>query len=92
MDAVGGRLPMKTLGEWLVTLRPGDACVCCGAELQRGVRPAASRTGRPQRMQAPFGSGPGDADGLVCPSCGCELTNETCPVSSNVGRTLSTAA
>jgi hypothetical protein len=92
MDAVEGRPPMKTLSEWLINLRPGDACICCGAELQSAVRPEAVRTGRLQRVQGPFGGRPGDADGLVCPSCGCELTNETCPASSNVGRTLSTAA
>ncbi len=34
MTAVRDQIQVQTLGEWIVSLRPGDACVCCGNKIE----------------------------------------------------------
>ena len=91
MDESRSEKSGKTLGQWLWSLRPGDACVCCGAELRSSEPVEQVRPGWLHRM-SPAGRSPGAPGELVCPECGCEVTVEAAPNASTCGRTLSPAA
>jgi len=82
---------VKTLGEWLFGLCPGDVCVCCGAEMRSADPRDTARVGRLHGLPSAGRSleEPGE---LVCPKCGCEVTAEAAPAFSVSGRALNPAA
>lgn len=67
----------QTLGAYLVRLRPGDSCPCCGARMQE--------TGHPLKQRDRRG-------GIVCIDCGCSLTEVDFPFQTETRWVLSTAA
>ena len=67
----------QTLGAYLLCLRPGAPCPCCGTSL-RGANPAVQHRGK--------------SNGLVCSECGCELSEVRLPFESAVRQALSPAA
>jgi len=67
----------QTLGAYLLCLRPGDPCPCCGTSM-RDASPTVQRRGR--------------SNGLVCSDCGCELSEVRLPFESAVHQALSPAA
>lgn len=82
---------VKTLGEWLSSLSPGDACVCCGAEMRSADYREAAILGRLHGVPS-TGRSPEQPCELVCPKCGCEVTAEAAPAHSVSGRALNAAA
>ena len=82
---------VKTLGEWLFSLCPGDVCVCCGAEMRSADHRDTGRAGRSHALPSVDRS-PGELGELVCPKCGCEVTAEAAPAFSVSGRALNLAA
>lgn len=98
MDTGSGQHRIRTLGEWLAGLRPGDGCPCCGARLVVAAPVGAARkaaafvTAAAYTNQAAAASGSSaDAHALLCPVCGCELDDEA-PLATGTCRALSTAA
>ncbi len=68
MEAERGTGQIRTLGAVLRDLRPGSACVCCGAAVQTTDRSRGVGTGG-WGWLSPEGGG-----SLTCPVCGCEVT------------------
>lgn len=91
MDTSQDQPSVKTLGEWLSSLRPGDACVCCGAEMRSADSREAAMVGRLHGVPSP-GRSPEEPRELVCSKCGCEVTAEAAPAFSVSGRALNAAA
>ena len=90
MDALRGVGRTETLGERLLSLRPGDGCPCCGAQLC-AVSPGSMRSVGRVTDEGRMASW-GDALGLVCPECGCEIDSAECPPGVRARRTLGAAA
>ncbi len=82
---------VKTLGEWLSSLRPGDACVCCGAEMRSADPRQTAGVGRLRGVPS-TGRSQEEPSELVCPKCGCEVSAEGAPMFSVWGRDLNAAA
>ncbi len=56
-----------TLGAYVCKLRPGSACICCGAPLRWTNNDEMSRSTEWTRSR------PEGARVLRCPDCGCEI-------------------
>lgn len=77
---------VPTLGSYMRELRPGSACICCGAPLQWTIGDDSPRS----REWSP--SDP-KAHGLTCPECGCEVDDASADkTASSAGRVLNRAA
>ena len=63
-----GRAGSASLGVFVLRLRPGSACVCCGAEL---LATGGQGTAGCSRVKGATGSEP--AAIAICPRCGSEV-------------------
>ena len=73
----------QTLGAYLLCLREGAPCPCCGAGMR--IEPAMRSGASAIRQREAHG-------GLICLECGCELTEARLPFESTVRQSLSPAA
>jgi hypothetical protein len=87
MEAERGAGQIRTLGAALRDLRPGSACVCCGATVQTTDRRRAAGTEGRGGLSSEGGGG------LSCPVCGCEVTELSEDQAAEApGQTLTRAA
>ncbi|OFV79771.1 MAG: hypothetical protein A2W26_00190 [Acidobacteria bacterium RBG_16_64_8] len=71
-DGRSGGEGVPTLGAFVVRLRPGSACVCCGAELR--AKKGQETAGGPGVQGAAGSEGAAVA---ACPRCGSEVAEVT---------------
>ncbi len=73
----------QTLGAYLLCLREGAPCPCCGVGMRK--QPAV-RSGTPAVRQREA------REELICVECGCELTEVQLPFENTTPQSLSPAA
>jgi DNA-directed RNA polymerase subunit RPC12/RpoP len=77
---------VPTLGTFIRELRPGSACICCGAPLEWTIADDSSRSGE-------WSPSDPETRGLTCPYCGCEVDDGSAyKTASTTGRVLNRAA
>ncbi len=87
MERHKGVVEAPSLGTYLCGLRPGCACVCCGAPLRWIDNDKISRPTEWTRARSEEGRI------LACPDCGCEIRGvSTERAAAKAGSTLTRAA